>query len=300
MTPAKPNPASINFAALDTLRLVDELQSFTAAAEKLQVNQSAVSYTIAKLRACFHDPLFVREGGQQVATERCKEILAKSLQMLEMLDEMAQPEVFDPRLSERNITIACNYYERILLVPDIIAAIRRQAPHMTVKVINALGDGHLRLLNREADVLVGPFARTESGFHSRRLYVEEYACLMDPSHPLADGQLDIARYLDLNHVLIDYGGGWKSAYLQELEAAGHTLTPTVAVPSPAGLATLLAGSDLVATIPRRLGERSADHLVVAESPFPGRFDLSIVWAAHTNGSAMHRWLRNTIWETCRG
>ena len=298
---AQPNadPSSIDFAALNLLRVVHELGSFTAAAEKLNVNQSAVSYTIAKLRACFHDPLFVREGGRQVSTDRCEEILARSLQMLGMLDEMLQPDAFEPGSATQNVTIACNYYERVLLIPALVSAIRREAPGMTVKVINALGDGHLRLLNREADVLIGPFARSESGFHSRRLYGEEYACLMDAAHPMADTALDIEGYLGLNHVLIDYGGGWQSAYLRELEAAGHRIDPVVVAPSPAGLATLIVESDLVATVPRRLGEWNADRLKVADCPFPGRFDVSLVWAAHTNASAMHRWLRDLIWRVAR-
>lgn len=298
MKQSRADPGSIDFAALQTLRLVHELGSFTAAAERLDVNQSAVSYTIAKLRTCFHDPLFVREGGRQAATQRCEQILAQAAHMLDMLGEMVQPDVFDPELSEHTVTIACNYYERILLIPRIVAELRRRAPRMLVQVINALDDGHMRLLTGQADILVGPFGRTESGFHSRRLYPEEYVCLMDPAHPLAGERLDAASYLPLKHVLIRYGGAWKSAYLQELEAAGHTLTPTVTVPSPAGLPNLLVDSDLVATIPRRLAEAISDRLTISESPFPGGFDISVVWTARTNASAMHRWLRTLIQETC--
>lgn len=293
-----PDPRTLDFAALETLRLVYDLGSFTAAAERLDVNQSAVSYTIAKLRGSFADPLFVREGGRQVPTERCEQLLAGARSMLDLLDEMAQPERFDPGSSRQTVTIACNYYERILLIPDIVAALRSEAPHMSIRVINALGDGHHRLLSREADVLVGPFGRSESGFHTRRFHTEEYACLMDPSHPMAGKLLSVEGYFSLRHVLINYGGTWKSAYLQELEAAGHQLQPTLTVPSPAGLAELLAGSNLVATVPRRLGARIADRLAVSDCPFRGRFDLSVVWSARTNASAMHRWLREVILNCC--
>ncbi|WP_304618021.1 LysR family transcriptional regulator [Paracoccus sp. (in: a-proteobacteria)] len=292
------DPRMLDFTALETLRLVHDLGSFTAAAERLDVNQSAVSYTIAKLRAAFGDPLFVREGGRQVPTERCERLLAQARQMLDLLDGMAQPERFDPARATGSVTIACNYYERILLIPRIVAALRAEAPGMSVRVINALGDGHHRLLAREADVLVGPFGRSESGFHTRRFYAEEYACLMDPSHPMAGKPLTVEDYFALRHVLIDYGGGWKSAYLQELEAAGHRLEPTLTVPSPAGLAELLSGSNLVATVPRRLGARIADRLAMSACPFRGRFDLSVVWTARTNASAMHRWLRDVILTHC--
>jgi DNA-binding transcriptional LysR family regulator len=294
------DPRLLDFTALETLRLVHDLGSFTAAAERLDVNQSAVSYTIAKLRSCFGDPLFVREGGRQVPTERCEQLLAGARQMLDLLDGMAQAERFDPASATQTVTIACNYYERILLIPRIVAALRAEAPGMSVRVINALGDGHHRLLSREADVLVGPFGRSESGFHTRRFHAEEYACLMDPAHPMAGKPLSVEDYFALRHVLIDYGGGWKSAYLQELEAAGHRLTPTLTVPSPAGLAELLSGSNLVATVPRRLGARIADRLAMSDCPFRGRFDLSVVWTARTNASAMHRWLREVILANCAG
>lgn len=291
------SPLTIDFAALETLRLVHEYGSFTAAAERLDVNQSAVSYTIAKLRSSFNDPLFVREGGQQVPTQRCEQILTQAVQMLDMLDAMARPEDFQAERSTQTVTIACNYYERVLLIPRIIARLRQQAPNIKVRTINALGDGHLRLLQRQADVLIGPFGRTEAGFHSRRLYTEEYACLMDPAHPMAGATLEVEEYLRLKHLLIDYGGGWKSAYLQEIEAAGHRLDPTLTVPSPAGLAELLGGSNLVATIPRRLGQRIGERLVFSDSPFRGAFDLSLVWTARTNASAMHKWLRGVILST---
>ncbi len=74
--------------------------------------------------------------------------------------------------------------------------------------------------------------------------------------------------------------------------------PTLTVPSPAGLAELLAGSNLVATVPRRLGSTISDRLVLQDSPFRGPFDLSVVWTARTNASSMHRWLREVILKAC--
>lgn len=298
MPPANIDPHSIDFAALKTLRLVHDLGSFTAAAEKLDVNQSAVSYTIDKLRRAFQDPLFVRERGFQVSTERCDQIVAKSVEMLDSLAALARPDEFHPEKSDRTVTIACNYYERILMIPRIITALRQNAPAMKVEVVNSRGDGHLRLLEREADVLIGPFLRPESGFYSRRLYSEEYVCLMDPEHPLAGQRMDVERYLDLDHILITYGGTWKSAYLGELERLGHDLRPTLSVPSPAGLQMLISGSSLVATVPRRLARVIGEGLLTCDCPVQGKFDLALVWTARTNASAMHGWLREIILKCC--
>ena len=49
----------IDFASLETLRLVYLRMSFTSAAEELRIKQSSVSYTIDRLRRAFDDPLQV-------------------------------------------------------------------------------------------------------------------------------------------------------------------------------------------------------------------------------------------------
>ena len=61
----------IDIGILRTLVLVYDLQSFSAAAKRLDVNQSTISYAIERLRGAFGDPLFVRNGNGVTATERC-------------------------------------------------------------------------------------------------------------------------------------------------------------------------------------------------------------------------------------
>ena len=111
------DPLSLDFATLRTLCLVHDSGSFTAAAEQIGVNQSAISYTIERLRRAFHDPLFVREKGRQIATQRCQQIIAEVRPMLATLDRLARPEAFDPASADQRLTLACNYYERLLIVP---------------------------------------------------------------------------------------------------------------------------------------------------------------------------------------
>src|SRR5690349_19759651 len=61
----------VDIGALRTLVLVYDLRSFSAAAERLNVNQSTISYTVERLRVAFQDPLFVRQGNGVTATEHC-------------------------------------------------------------------------------------------------------------------------------------------------------------------------------------------------------------------------------------
>jgi DNA-binding transcriptional LysR family regulator len=55
----------------------------------------------------------------------------------------------------------------------------------------------------------------------------------------------------------------------------------------------------VATVPSRLGQSISEGLAIRDCPFPGAFDISVVWTARNNASAMHTWLRDRIFAACR-
>lgn len=289
-----PDLLSVDFAALDALCRVHAQNSFTRAAQSLGVNQSAVSYTIEKLRRVFDDPLFVKEAGKQVATPRCTAIVAQSLQLLDSYRDMAAPEAFDPIKARAEIVIACNYYERVLMIPPIARRLQREAPGILLNIVNSSSDGHKRLAQGQADMLLGPFYPTESGFYLDELFEEEYVCLMDQGHPSAKAIPDLETYLGFQHLVITYGGGWKSKYLQDLEAAGHNLKVAMKVPSPAGIGQLVSGTGLVATVPARLARRIGGDQAIVPYPVCARFKLTLVWTARTHTSALHGWLRQTI------
>lgn len=299
-----PDLLSVDFAALDVLCRLHGNGSFTRTAEVLGVNQSAVSYTIAKLRRVFDDPLFVKQGGRQVPTPRCDALAAGAARLIEEYRALATPEVFDARSARAEVVIACNYYERLLLIPAIARRLHEVAPGIRLAVINASSDGPQRLLSDEADLLLGPLQEAASGVYSEALFEDRYTCLCDAAHPLAGGAPGVEAYLALDHILITYDGSWRSRYLQELEAAGHRLEVAMRVPSPAGVAQLVQGTRLVATVPARL----AAHLGAGPGgagqgrfacPVPAPFPLGLSWTARTHANALHRWLRGQIARVVR-
>ncbi len=293
------DPLSIDFAALNTLHNVSRFQSFTRAAEALGVNQSAVSYTIEKLRTVFNDPLFVREGHQQVPTVHCKEILDNTHRLLAEFLQLTEPKEFDPKIAKSQFVIACNYYERVVILPNILRALRQRAPGLEIEIINADDAGHERLLDARADLLLGPFQQSRPAFHRRKLFDEQYACVMDKSHPNAKPDLTIKEYAALDHVRIMYGGAWQSSYIAEVEAMGLALNFALRVPSPAGIQELIAGTTITATIPARLANKIGSDLHICQCPIPSPFDIYLVWTARTDKSALHKWVRDLVAQTVK-
>lgn len=291
---------NIDFAALRTLKLVHEHRSFTDTANILDVNQSAVSYTIEKLRKIFEDPLFYRQGGTIVPTERCNIIVDSAAAILEQFEVLTQPDEFDPATADATIAIACNYYERSVVLPHVISKLRAQAPGVRLSLLNSTDSGDIKLKRSDADLLIGPLRPDEQDFYCRKLLQDNYVCIMDPTNPLAKESMTIEDYVRCPHVTISYGGSWRSLYLIELAKLGLELNEVVAVPSAACLDHTIRGTDLVATVPSRIAATYPGHLHIVDCPIQAPFEVDLVWTTRTHSSPMHMWLRELIFGSVKG
>lgn len=284
---------------MDQLRVFQTVyghMSFSAAAAELDVNQSTISYAIGRLREVFSDPLFVRQGAGVDATERCHQIAAETSQIITRLETLARPASFDPATSQASVTISCNTYERLLFVPPLLRRTRRAAPGLALNFVTAFTAGNRQLLRGEADLVLSPVDVTESGIYSEKLLSEHYVSLVDRNNPLADTAMDTETYLGARHVVVHYGGAWRSPYLRALENEGHGLARAVSTPSPADLPNLVAETDLVATVPSRLTRFFDDRVRVLPCPFPAPFEIHTYWAARSDASPLVRWLRQLLSE----
>ncbi|MEO3478526.1 LysR family transcriptional regulator [Phaeobacter sp. CAU 1743] len=292
------DPLSIDFAALRTLRLVHGYRSFSRAAETLNINQSTVSYTIDRLRRAFGDPLFVRQGGRMVSTERCEEIVATSSRMLDEVLQLAEPRAFDPGQAEAEITISCNYYERATILPQLMRNLRRSAPGLRISILTSTVEGKQHLDRGESDLLIGPVRIVGSNYFRRTLLSEHAVMVMARDAPPDRMPRSEAEFLAVPQVVVNYGDSWRSRFLMEIAAAGKSLNQVMSIPSPATLPELLEGTDMIATLPSRLAEHFKDRVQAAPCPFPGQFEIDLTWTSRTHHSAMHVWLRDQIARVC--
>lgn len=293
-------PKELTLAAMQTFQQVYELRSFTAAAEQLQVNQSAVSYTIDKLRQCFEDPLFFRQAGRVVPTLRCETLYPQIVALLAQSAALIQTPSFEPKTATATITLACNYYERQTILPSLSKLLHEQAPELRLHVINALNQGKQLLLNNQADLLLGPVLPDDYDCYSQTLMSEAYVCLLDVQHAESiNHQLDLSYYLACQHITINYGNQWRSPYLIELDRQQLSLTEIMQVPSPAGIGQLVTDTHRITTIPRRLAEAELNNPKLRQLPCPvaAPFTIYGVWTSRTNKDPMHQWLRQRL-EDC--
>lgn len=294
------DPFSVDFSALRTLRAVHDHGGFSRAAEKLGLTQPTVSYTIARLRETFHDPLFVRQGAGTVPTERCTEIVAEVREMTDRFEALVAPRAFDPASARINVAISCNYYERLVILPEVVRILRREAPGIKLRIIPSTVRGREQLTRSESDILLGPIEIVDATYFRRALLSETYTCVMDPANPLAAGGLDMDGYVAAPQVIVNYGGNFRSRFLVVMEAAGHAPNEVMEVPSPADLPELITGTDVISTVPTRIARFFGERVTAVPCPVEAEIEIGMYWTARTHRSAPHVWLRDRIASVASG
>jgi DNA-binding transcriptional LysR family regulator len=283
--------------ALDAL--LDE-SSVTRAAARLGLTQPAMSGMLTRLRESFDDPLFVRAQRGVVPTRRALELAQPVKEVMRGIGALLQPQAFDPGTASLTLSIAATDYALRAVAVPFLSALRRRAPAMRVAVL-PIDDGRLQsqLERGEIDLaLVTPDSAAPE-LHARRLFDEDYVCVMRADHPAAAGPLSLDGFCALDHALVSYaGGGFRGVTDDALAALGRQRRVTLSVKSFLILPEILRASDLVAVVPRRLAAGMAG-LAVFEPPVAiAGFTKVVAWHERTHRDPGHRWLRELLFETC--
>ena len=287
---------SLDLAALRTFRLVYRLRSFSGAAEDIDVKQSTVSYTIDRLRKVTGDPLFARQGGKMVPTDRCHEIHRVVDRILIEAEHLID-DAFDPATSTGEVTIGYVDYVSAVFLPQVLARIRAESKNIKI-VMRA---GHIDcadlLLKGQMDIGLYPFEIERNGIHSQNLINDDFAvCIMDKSHPLVGKRMTEDDLMNYDHMRAQPNATFRAAYLQKVEELGIKFRAPVTVSGASDLPFVLEGTDLIAGMPSRMAQKYAGMIGIAAFPFRAKVDINMFWPAASHQSKLNAWIRNLILE----
>jgi DNA-binding transcriptional LysR family regulator len=279
------------------LRLFEALytaRSVTRAAEQLGLSQPTVSIGLARLRKHYGDPLFVRIAEGMVPTPFSESLIGSVRDLLEHLRRIAHWEVgFDPDTAVRRFRISMTDASHITLLPKLLAEVRTLAPGVQIEAAR-LDSGLAEALQSGAiDLALGLIPGLDADFYQQTLFRQDWICIAKAKHPRLSKGLSLTRYSELDHVGIVAGTGQK---LLDDTVTQLTIERRIAlqIPSFLGLSTILASSDLVATLPRQIGTTLAElgGLKVFECPMPiPDFLVKQHWHARYHNDPGNRWLR---------
>lgn len=279
------------------LVLFDEIyrtQSMTRAAERLNLSQPTASIWLAKLRRQWHDPLFVRTSSGMQPTPRADTLIGPARETLLLLRRLSGVEsAFDPGSAQRNFRICMTDASHVTLLPRLLAHVRAVGPNVRLEVTHiSSGTAHM-LESGEADLALGYIPGLEAGFHEQRLYTQDFICLVNAQHPRIGSVFTVRAYKDEEHIGILSSTSYPMLQ-SSLRSQGIQRRVQLELPGFLGLAAIVSSTDLIATVPRTIGEALARTGTIRVLPCPVKIPTFMVkqyWHARFHHDAGLRWLR---------
>jgi len=282
--------------------LADE-RNVSGAAAKLGKSQPSVSSALAKLRAFFNDPLFVRAGNAMQPTPRAVELVKSAREVLDKVGaDIVTNSSFDPRTSTRTITLALSDVGEIVFLPTILKELRKQAPGVMLRSVSVpAADVPHQLEAGSIDLALGYFPDLlRTNFFQQTLFTDTFASLIRADHPIGARKLSIKQFLDLDHAVVRAETRTEEVIDEFLSRKKLSRRVVLETPHFASAPILVAQSDLIVTIPQPLARYFCSvsaELRIVELPFaPPRIALKQFWHRKFHQDPLNRWLRTLIYD----
>ena len=280
---------------LIALRAMLEESNVTRAGERIGMAQPAMSAALARLRRHYRDDLLVRVGRDYELTPFARSLLPVIQQTMPMVEvALALRDEFDPATSARAFSITLSDYAFTVLNAPLVQRLAQVAPGVRLEMTPIPWDMHVSdrgLL--QCDFLVGPLGCGLPG-KSAVLFRDRFVCVADPANErLAGGTLTLRDFEESPHAVATFGPNL-TPLDRALSAAGISRNVSVTTVGWLSLPFVVAGTDLVASLPERLARQVGGDLAsvtVVEPPFGTVEIIEALWWHPTRDSDPgHRWL----------
>ena len=283
---------------LVALRALLEEANVTRAGERIEVGQSSMSTALSRLRVQFGDELLVRVGRDYELTPLARLILPQLQLTLPLVENaLMSHEGFDPATSKRVYRLMMSDFSALQLKP-LLAQALNEAPHIQFDIVSL----PQRPTDAEREMMSHDFVVSVPGIgiegEKHPLFVDDYVCIIDKANPaLIDGQLSWEAFVSLPQVVVNFGSAHLTPADRRLSELGFKRDPHVKTTSFLTMPSIIAGTDLVGVVPRRLVDQTTDgtSVIGVDPPF-GKVDLyQTLWWHHShNNDEGHAWLRRIL------
>lgn len=297
----------MNLAALDLNLLValDALlleANVSRAAMRIGLSQPAASHALQRLRDVIGDPLLVRVGARMELTPRAQALRTPLAQALDQVRGLFVPDDFDAARSERRFRLMMPDLAVELLMPPLMAEITAQAPGVRIDVVPWRGPAIFTTeFARTIDLLVS-IGDAFKGFHRQLLYIDSDALAARRSHPAGSKLKRRDAFLDARHVAVVIRGQSTDLIDDWLMKKGIERKIALVVPGYLEALHVVARTDLVAFVPRRLIAALAKPLglITVDPPLdPGRDEQFMFYPTRAQMDPGSIWLRNLMLQIGR-
>lgn len=296
--------AKLDLQWLDVFVEIYRTQSVSRAAQALGMEQASASVILGKLRRHFGDPLFTRTASGMEATPRAQRIYPDLVEALARVASARAPEAaFAPESAQRVFRISMTDISELVLLPTLINHLQASGRGLRVEAQAISPHVQRQLEGGDLDLAIGFIPSLSGGFFQQALFAQDFVCLAARGHPRLQGALDAARFSEEFHVVVNQSGTGHGIVEQTLRKHGLSRRVALRVPSFLAVARIVAGTELIATVPRLLGHALATQEAVQlwEPPVPlPAYKVRQHWHERFNGDAGNVWLRQAMVQLFAG
>lgn len=294
-----PNISRVDLNLLVVFEAIYAEGSITRASERLHLTQPALSHALARLRELMGDQLFVRSGHRMRPTSLAEEIVVPVRRALSEIDgTLRQLHRFDPATSAREFRIGFRHVVETVTLPGLAARVEAAAPHVKLSSLPYERDNlHGELVSGGLDLAIDVLQPRAEGIKHRLLLSGRMVVVARQGHPRLQDGIDLATYLELDHVLATSrrcGPGIEDFALHRL---GHQRRVKLRCQHFSTACEVVARTDVVLTMHERYAQ--ALNAPLGNRIFPLPFEaavheLYLYWHASSERDPGNHWLREQI------
>jgi DNA-binding transcriptional LysR family regulator len=303
--------ANIDLNLLTSLDALLAEGSVVGAARRLGLSASAMSRTLARLRAATGDPLLVRAGRGMVPTPHAAELRERVRDLAQDARAVLHPVAASLDLAElkRTFTIRSNEGFVEIVAAQLVAAVAAVAPNVHLRFAPKPDKDVRALREGLVDLEIGVLGKSGPEVRIQTLFRDHFVGAVRENHPLLGRRKITAKgYAGCGHVVASRRGHETGPVDEALAALGLSRTVVVVVPSFRAALAVASASDLVALVTDSFFSATHVHqdksgvAVIRSFPLPVRTEaitVSQMWHPRFDADPAHRWLRGLVLATCR-
>lgn len=280
-------------AALDALL---EEGSVGGAADRLHVTSPAMSRTLGRIRKATGDQILVRTGRTMTPTPYAVSVREHVHDLVQQAQAVLAPShELDLATLERTFTLRWQYTLVEFGGPDLLAAVRAEAPSVRLRFIAENSADTPDMRRGEVDLEANANEPTSPEIRRVRVAEGRLVLAVRKGHRLTRGKLTPERFAtEAEHIVVSRRGRLHDRLDELLAGMGLERRVVVSAPTSSSALQFVHSSDLVVTLPEiAVRTAAADHgltvlpLPIDLQPVP----LYLSWHQRYDNDRAHIWLR---------
>lgn len=138
-------------------------------------------------------------------TELALDIQPAIREILFNIEKVIKPDRDFDLNSSRVFRIMASDYAESTLIPDVLSAVRKQAPNITLDVLTPSDVTFEDVEQGRVDMAINRFDTMPQSFHQKTLWKDTFSCLMSVDNPLVSN-FSLDNYLCASHIWVSKTG----------------------------------------------------------------------------------------------